>query len=76
MEENAEEFYEELERAGQGGTSDSTRAGRSSSVNWFNTFQRYKSRDPKLDASETVKLDNLSEGLLVIFLDSSDLQRF
>ena len=73
MDENGEEFYEELERAGQGGTSASTMAGRSASVNWFNTFQRYESKAGNRDPSETGNLADLSEDAAC---DLPRLQRF
>lgn len=61
MEENVEEIYEELERAGQGGTSASTIAKRSASVTWLNTFQRYESKTGNRELSETANLADLSE---------------
>ena len=71
--ENGEEFYEELERAGQGGTSASTMAGRSASTAWFNTFQRYEKKTGKRDVSETCDLAFLSEEAAC---DLPRLQRF
>ena len=61
MEENVEEIYEELERAGQGGTSASTIAKRSASVTWLNTFQRYESKTGNRELSETANLADLSD---------------